>query len=1088
MANERQPRMGPAEYARAAAAPGSDMQRRVLAGLRHYEGNDKFAISHIRLDPPNVETPHGTTVIRCRSQAGGEDLCVKFFDDSPGAKRLHRLERLRRHAEMLRQVCGKVPAPRLISVEEDRRRLGLPALVTTWTGEMLIRTAGCLGVSEWMTLAQDIASAAAIVNTLDPDRAGLPPADLESVNREYVLECEEDAGWCEEWLAAEGRSADSCTRELMERGRQVFSARREPLRTMRVIHMDLHEENITTAAGRLSGFVDWDKAAVASPQQEVGKLICCFLSLPIPRTRRAQMLRLFLDRYLDLAEIDPEEVSDGALVFALSRALYLLIFRRTREAAWASEVILNGLDAGARAATSWILNRGRIPGDYCDHYKLPSAAIPRKPVCTGPVLPQVTERTAMSTSTMNLDVIPLQEQHLEDAASLFAAGYRVLRGRVASMPARHESVGSVLPKLQALAAKAPGVVAIRDGHVAGFLLGEVLPEFRGKRAVYSPEWTHAAEPAGRFDVYRAMYAKLSGQWAADGCSTHVITMLAHQDDVVDAYSRLEFGMAAVDAMRDVGPVQGDGSQSDIRQAGPSDLETVLDLIDALDQHVAAAPVFLYCVDRERRQDARDARRKDIEQRLADPERPSWLALHGGRAVAYVHAQPGRTCEAYVVRDDKTARIATAFTNKHCRGRGIATALLDRAIDWARSTGRQRCAVDFEPHNIPGSRFWLRHFQPVCYSMIRRLDERVTSADSILRTRKVALADIHAVRKGDDHKTATPLESARDSRPFEITGLTDRHLPEAAELFAAGYRVLRRRVASMPARHESVGSVLPKLQALAAKAPGVVAIRDGHVAGFLLGKVLPEFRGKRAVYSPEWAHAAAPEGRRDIYRAMYAHVARRWVDDGCLAHLITTLADQQEVLDGFFRLGFGMIGVDAMRDVTPIAGSVADVEIRQAGAGDTDAVLRLVHALEDHIAASPVYKCCTNKTTRETVRERLDGSEHAIWLALIDGVPAACVDMQSPKASALYVIADETTANITKAFTDVRCRGRGIATALLSHILTWARSRGFERCAVGFEPQNIPGSRFWLRHFQPVCCSMIRHVDERIAGARERRSV
>jgi hypothetical protein len=34
--------------------------------------------------------------------------------------------------------------------------------------------------------------------------------------------------------------------------------------------------------------------------------------------------------------------------------------------------------------------------------------------------------------------------------------------------------------------------------------------------------------------------------------------------------------------------------------------------------------------------------------------------------------------------------------------------------------------------------------------------------------------------------------------------------------------------------------------------------------------------------------------------------------------------------------------------------------------------------------------------------------------------------------------------------------------------------------VDFEPQNIPAAHFWLKHFQPVCYSLIRHVDERIA--------
>ena len=327
------------------------------------------------------------------------------------------------------------------------------------------------------------------------------------------------------------------------------------------------------------------------------------------------------------------------------------------------------------------------------------------------------------------------------------------------------------------------------------------------------------------------------------------------------------------------------------------------------------------------------------------------------------------------------------------------------------------------------------------------------------------------------------ESRRGLSPLKVVPLRKDHLTDAAELFAAAYRALRRQVHPMPPRHEDPGSILPKLQELAAKTSGVVAIRKREVVGFMMGQTLSSFRGKRTIYCPEWAHAAEPHGRRDIYRAMYAHIARRWAEDGCLVHLITAFADQQEALDAFFWLGFGMIGVDAVRDMTPLGARVADVEIRQAKTGDIEVVLTLMHGLEEHISSSPVYKFYAEKSSREAIQKRLDEPAHTIWLASVNGAVVACVDVESPKSVALYTIEEETTANITKTFTKEGYRNRGIAAALLNRVLDWARSRDYERCAVGFEPQNTPGSRFWLKHFQPVCYSMIRHIDERIAGTR-----
>ncbi|MEA3341175.1 MAG: hypothetical protein U9R15_14525 [Chloroflexota bacterium] len=46
------------------------------------------------------------------------------------------------------------------------------------------------------------------------------------------------------------------------------------------------------------------------------------------------------------------------------------------------------------------------------------------------------------------------------------------------------------------------------------------------------------------------------------------------------------------------------------------------------------------------------------------------------------------------------------------GKGIATALLDRSLEWARVEGYWRCAVDFEP---------------VSYALVRQIDERIVQS-------------------------------------------------------------------------------------------------------------------------------------------------------------------------------------------------------------------------------------------------------------------------------------------------------------------------------------------------------------------------
>jgi GNAT superfamily N-acetyltransferase len=321
---------------------------------------------------------------------------------------------------------------------------------------------------------------------------------------------------------------------------------------------------------------------------------------------------------------------------------------------------------------------------------------------------------------MSLEIVPLRDKHLEDAAALVTARYRALRGHAPPLPSRYEDVSSILTPLRDLAGQAPGVVAMRDGRLAGFLLGMVLAEFRGKRAVYSPEWANAVEGEDGREIYREMYARLSAGWVADGCFTHVITLLAHDREAIDAWHWLGFGLTAVDAMRDLTPAQGAIAKFEIRRAGLEDIEEAITLDQALHGHLAAAPVFLM-----------DEHGSEFyEQWLANSANVLWLAYRRGEVVAEMGLEPSNTEACYIIRDEKTISITSAFTKESERNKGIGTALLNHSLDWARSAGYERCAVDFEPQNIPAARFWLRHFQPVCYSLIRHVDERAASAEGI----------------------------------------------------------------------------------------------------------------------------------------------------------------------------------------------------------------------------------------------------------------------------------------------------------------------------------------------------------------------
>jgi len=220
--------------------------------------------------------------------------------------------------------------------------------------------------------------------------------------------------------------------------------------------------------------------------------------------------------------------------------------------------------------------------------------------------------------------------------------------------------------------------------------------------------------------------------------------------------------------------------------------------------------------------------------------------------------------------------------------------------------------------------------------------------------------------------------------------------------------------------------------------------------------------------------------------MYAHLSTRWVAIGCFTHVITVLAHDREANDAWHWLGFGLTAVDAIRDLTPVQGTSTAVNIRRARLEDIEQAMTPSQALQQHLAAAPTSLPFIEKDGRGFHEQWLANSANVLWLAYRRGEAVACMGRGPSNPSACYIIRDEKTTSITSAFTKEGVRNKGTGTALLNHSLDWARSVGYERCAVDFEPQNIFGARFWLRHFQTVCYSLIRHWNERVAWAHEKR--
>jgi GNAT superfamily N-acetyltransferase len=190
--------------------------------------------------------------------------------------------------------------------------------------------------------------------------------------------------------------------------------------------------------------------------------------------------------------------------------------------------------------------------------------------------------------------------------------------------------------------------------------------------------------------------------------------MADDRETLAALVQLGFGETVIDLVRDLSPIPFDAPLDGVavRRAGQPDAAAILELDVGLRRHLEASPVFLR---------PGPAKVLEVHRRLlADPAVATFIAETDGVPLAFLRIGPSATDVATIVRDPGTASITGAFTVADHRGDGIASRLLDAALDWARASGYARSAVDHESANVEAARFWARHFTPVAISVTRRL--------------------------------------------------------------------------------------------------------------------------------------------------------------------------------------------------------------------------------------------------------------------------------------------------------------------------------------------------------------------------------
>ncbi len=317
--------------------------------------------------------------------------------------------------------------------------------------------------------------------------------------------------------------------------------------------------------------------------------------------------------------------------------------------------------------------------------------------------------------------------------------------------------------------------------------------------------------------------------------------------------------------------------------------------------------------------------------------------------------------------------------------------------------------------------------------------------------------------------------------MKITELRRSHLGEAGELFAAAYRREREIVPALDENFGTAKKMLPKLESCVGKNLGVAVLENSKLIGFMTGFYIDRFLSPhRGAYCPEWAHGSTDENAFDIYRLMYRELGQRWAEDGCITHAINLMSQASEAQKAFSWNGFGGICIDAVRPVEPIAVKLPDrIRISPMLEADIPVWLPMVEAQALHLTKSPSFIPHLEPKKAEDLRAILNEPGNFAWMARQDGEAVGYMRIAPIEHGAAWMVNGERKFAVNGAYVRPEHRGRGIARTLLSAVMDWGAEEGFSRCSVDFEATNPEACGFWLKHFQPVCRSMVRRLDERI---------
>ena len=310
--------------------------------------------------------------------------------------------------------------------------------------------------------------------------------------------------------------------------------------------------------------------------------------------------------------------------------------------------------------------------------------------------------------------------------------------------------------------------------------------------------------------------------------------------------------------------------------------------------------------------------------------------------------------------------------------------------------------------------------------------------------------------------------------MQIIDFTAGHIEHAARIALQNYNDERAHVPSLPPIN-----AVPDLTPFADNNLGVSAFDGGAMLGFLCARDPWNnafgITGLKNVYSPMGANGTVKNNRAKIYARLYGAAGKKWAGIGAASHGICLYAHDTEGQAQFFRYGFGMRTVDAIRGTDEIDAPHADgYAFSELAPEDILEILPLENMLDGSYIESPFFMYRKPAIEAEFL-ENYRRYQSIYFTAKHGGRTVAFI--RAERDGETFIQDTPGYLHCKGIYSLPGHRGKGVSQKLLNLLIQKIKFLGYTRLGVDFESFNPSGSGFWLKYFGAYTYGVVRRIDE-----------